>query len=100
MTDHHPWNAHIDLRDRPTLRDPLESLCEPGVRINVIHLYGLQQRGDVRPGPVAAMAAREECIFLRLFADGSLGASFDQWCSRPAGAVLESPIGDQETPRL
>jgi hypothetical protein len=36
-------------------------LREPGVRIDV-HLRGLQQRGDGRPGPAAAMAAREEPI--------------------------------------
>jgi hypothetical protein len=33
------------------------------MRIDVIHLRGLQQRGDGRPGPAAAMAAREERIF-------------------------------------
>ena len=34
------------------------------MRIDVIHLRGLQQRGDGRPGPAAAMAAREERFFL------------------------------------
>jgi hypothetical protein len=33
------------------------------MRIDVIHLRGLQQRGDGCPGPATAMAAREERIF-------------------------------------
>ena len=33
------------------------------MRIDVIHLSRLQQRGDGRPGPAAAMAAREERVF-------------------------------------
>lgn len=35
------------------------------MRIDVIHLCGLQQRGDGGPGPAAAMAAREQRIFSR-----------------------------------
>jgi hypothetical protein len=42
-----------DLRDRP-------SLCEPGVRIDVIHLRGLQQCGDGCPNPATAVAAGED----------------------------------------
>ena len=59
-----PGHARIGLRDRPTPRDPFESLGEPDVRIDVIHLRGLQKRGDDRPGPTAATAAREERFFL------------------------------------
>lgn len=33
------------------------------MRIDVIHLCGLQQRGDARPGLAAAMASREKRIF-------------------------------------
>jgi hypothetical protein len=33
------------------------------VRIDVIHLSRLQQRGDGRPGPAAAVAAGEERVF-------------------------------------
>lgn len=58
-----PGRESFDLRDRPALRDPLESLREPGVRIDIVHLRGLQKRGDGRPGPAAAMAARKERIF-------------------------------------
>ena len=64
-----PGHESIDLRDRLALRDPFESLREPGMRIDVIHFRGLQQCGDGRPGPAAAMAAREERIFS---CDGSL----------------------------
>lgn len=59
-----PWHESIDPRDRPALRDPFESLREPGVRIDIVHLRGLQKLGNGRPGPAATMAARKERIFV------------------------------------
>jgi hypothetical protein len=35
------------------------------MRIDVIHLRGLQQRGDGCPGPATAVAASEQSIFSR-----------------------------------
>lgn len=40
----------IDLRDRPARRDPLESLREPGVRIDIFHLRAEAWRWSPRSG--------------------------------------------------
>lgn len=64
----------LDLKDRPVLRDPFESLREPRVRIDLIHLRGLHQRLEVAacgtnvfptirsfspPGPIALYEAAQ-----------------------------------------
>lgn len=44
----------VDLRYRPAVRDPFESLCESGVRIDIIYLRSLQKPRDGGPGPTAS----------------------------------------------
>lgn len=51
--------ANLKPRSAPRNHSRLKRLGEPSVRIDIVHLRGLQKRGDGRPGP-AAMAARKE----------------------------------------
>lgn len=50
----------IDLKDRPALRDRFDILRELGVRIDIVHLRGLQRRDDGSSGQATATAARKE----------------------------------------
>jgi hypothetical protein len=69
-----PGHEGIDLGDRPAPRDPFESLSEPGMRIDFIHLRGLQSRlGWKTPSEFAITCNPRRDLALR-YAEGSAPA--------------------------
>lgn len=77
-----PWHEVFDAAVGPAVGEALECACEPGAGVDRVHLGGLHQGGDRRPGASAAFGAGEERILPDdgLEPDGALddiGADFD-----------------------
>ena len=93
----------VDVRDRPALSDALKGLREPGVWIDPVHFCGLQERGDICPGPAAASRSCEQGVLSSdcLRSDGALdnvGIDFDPPIAQEA--FESGPPGDGVADRL
>jgi hypothetical protein len=65
----------VDTVGGPAIDELAESVCEPGVRIDAVHLGCLDERSDNRPIGAAFVAAGKSAFF-------RLGRSA-QWSVRP-----------------
>jgi len=55
-----PEHECLEIAVGPAVDNALEVQGEPDLRIDVVHLRRLKERGDRRPGPSATIAASEE----------------------------------------
>src|SRR5712691_12207749 len=57
-----PWEQFIEAVDRVAGDELLQNVAEVGKGLDLVELGGLDQRGDDRPAPGAAIGTGEESI--------------------------------------
>ncbi len=83
-----PGHQRVDLARWPTCGDTLKRLCQPGQRVDFVHLGGLDERGQRRPSPSAACISGKKAILPNdcLGPDGTLD---------DVGVYLDAPVMEE-----